>query len=449
MKRMKQLSSLMLLFAALFSCTSLMAQKKLEFTLEEAQQYGIAHSYQSQAAALEIEKSKHKVKEVISTGLPQINGSAKYQDFLELPVQLVPGEFFGGEPGEYIKLKFGTQQQMGAEIQASQMLFNGSYFVGLQASRVFLELSRNDREKTESEIKQMITQAYGNVLVTEKNSKILQQNMDNLKKNLVETKALYTSGFVEEQDKDQLELLLANAKNSHDQAIRQIDISRNQLKFAMGIEIDKTIELTDNLDDITQKDLGESYLTDDFDITSHIDYKVAATQKKARELAWKEKKSAYLPSLNAFYSYQQNSYSDDFDFFSGDANWFPTQVFGVNLKVPIFSSFGKRQQVQQAKIDFEKMEIVEKQVTQQIKVALENAKSAYTYALSSYQTSKQNLKLAERIFKKMQTKYEAGVSTSLELTQANTQLLDTQGNFINAAIQLINAKSNLDKALNK
>ena len=449
MKGKKRLSTIVAMFIALFFCNTLMAQEKLEFTLEEAQQYGIEHSYQSQAAALEIEKSKHKVKEVISTGLPQINGSAKYQNFIELPVQLVPAEFFGGQAGEYAKLKFGTEQQMGVEIQATQLLFSGSYFVGLQASKVYLELSKNDRKKTESEIKQMITQAYGNVLVTEENNKILQLNMVNLKKNLEETKALYFNGFLEEQDQDQLELLLANAKNAYDQAIRQGDISRNQLKFAMGIDIDKEIVLTDNLDGITQSDLGESYLTDDFDIKSHINYKVAATQKRAMELAWKEKRTAYMPSLNAFFSYQQNSYSNDFDFFSNDANWFPTKVFGLNLNVPIFSSLGRSQQVQQAKIEFEKMDIVEKQITQQIKIELENSKSAYTYSLSSYQTSKENLKLAERIYKKMQIKYEEGVSTSLELTQANSQLLDNQGNFINSAIQLINAKSNLDKALNK
>lgn len=430
------------------SNNSLYGQEKFQFTLEEAQQYGIEHSYQSQSASMEVKKSKRKVKETIATGLPQINATGNYQKYLELPVQLVPAESFGGAPGEYVEFTFGTEQQLGVDIRATQLLFDGSYFVGLQASKVYLELSKNDREKTETEVKQMITQAYGNVLVTEENAEILSQNIGNLKKNLDETTALYENGFVEEQDKDQLELLLANAKSAYDQASRQIGISRNQLKFAMGIDIENEVELTESIDEITIESTDEDYLNNEFDVKSHIDYKVIATQKEGSKLLWKQEKSTYLPSLNAFYSYQQNSYSSEFDFLD-DARWFPTQTIGLNLDIPIFSGFGRNQRVQQAKIDFEKSELAEKQITQKLQIDVANARSEYTFTLSQFQTSKQNLKLAERIYHKMQTKYEEGVSTSLELTQASDQLLDTQSSYINAAIQLINAKSNLDKALNK
>jgi len=428
--------------------SSLYGQEKLQFTLEQAQRYGIEHSYLSQSASMEVQKSKRKVKETIAMGLPQVNATGNYQKYLELPVQLVPAESFGGARGEYVEFTFGTEQQMGVDIRATQLLFDGSYFVGLQASRVYLELTKNDKEKTETEVKQMIAQAYGNVLVTEENAEILSLNIVNLKKNLDETKALYESGFAEEQDRDQLELLLANAKSAYDQASRLIEISRNQLKFAMGIDIENEIELLDGIDEVTLESTDEDYLNNDFDIKSHIDYKLVATQKEASKLLWKQQRSTYLPSLNAFYSYQQNSYSSKFDFLD-EARWFPTQTIGLNLSVPIFSGFERNNKVQQAKIDFEIAELVEKQLTQKLQIDIANARSEYTFALSQFQTSKQNIKLAERIYHKMQTKYEEGVSTSLELTQANEQLLNTQSSYINAAIQLINAKSNLDKALNK
>lgn len=421
--------------------------KAQQYSLEEAKQFAIEHSYQAQSADLEVEKSQRKVKETISTGLPQVNATASYQNFLELPRQLVPAEFFGGNEGEFAEVVFGTEQQMGFDLRATQLLFDGSYFVGLQASKVYLELSKNDQRKTETEIMQMVTQAYGNVLVTEENIEILKQNLENLQSQLEETKALYENGFAEEQDRDQLELLLSNAKNSYEQAMRQKDISRNQLKFMMGIDIATEIELTDDLDAITLKNTDEDYLSTDFDVTTHIDYKVINTQERASELLLKQQKSTYLPKLSAFASYQQNSYSNEFNFFD-DSRWFPTEVVGLNFSMPIFSSFGRNQRIQQAKIEMQQVGVAKKQMEQKLLVELETAKSEYTFALSQYQTAKDNLKLAERIFNKTQIKYDEGVSGSMELTQANNQLLDTQGNYIKSSLQLINAKSNLDKALN-
>lgn len=418
-----------------------------QFSLEEAQQYAVEHSYQARSANLEVEKSQRKVKETISTGLPQVNATASYQNFLELPRQLVPAEFFGGREGEFAEVVFGTEQQMGFDLRATQLLFDGSYFVGLQASKVYLELSKNDQRKTETEIKQMVTQAYGNVLVTEENIEILKQNMENLQSQLDETKALYENGFAEEQDRDQLELLLANAKNAYEQALRQKDISRNQLKFMMGIDINSEIELTDQLDEITISNAGESLLNTEFDVKNHIDYKVLSTQEQASKLLFKQEKSTYLPKLSAFASYQQNSYSNEFNFFD-DSRWFPTEVVGLNFSMPIFSSLGRNQRVQQAKIEMEQVGVAKKQMEQQLLIQVENARSEYTFALSQYNTAKENLKLAERIYNKTKIKYEEGVNSSMDLTQANNQLLDTQGNYINAALQLINAKSNLDKALN-
>lgn len=421
--------------------------KAQQYSLEEAQNFAVEHSYQAQTADLEVEKSQRKVKETISTGLPQVNATANYQNYLELPRQLVPAEFFGGNEGEFAEVVFGTEQQMGFDLRATQLLFDGSYFVGLQASKVYLELSKNDQRKTETEIKQMVTQAYGNVLVTEENIEILKQNMKNLQSNLEETKALYESGFAEEQDSDQLELLLANAKNAYEQAIRQKDISRNQLKFMMGINIATKIELTDDLDAITVENSNEDFLSNDFDVTTHIDYKVLNTQERASALLLKQQKSTYLPKLSAFASYQQNSYSNQFNFFD-DSRWFPTEVVGLNFSMPIFSSLGRNQRVQQAKIEMQQLGVAKKQVEQKLLVELEAAKSEYTFALRQYQTAKDNLTLAERIYNKTEIKYNEGVSSSMELTQANNQLLDTQGNYINASLQLINAKSTLDKALN-
>jgi len=431
----------------LFFSSSLDAQESIQnFSLEEAQQYAIENGFSNRTATKEVEKSERIVEETISTGLPQISGSGSYQQFLQTPTQLIPGSSVGRQE-EFVEVFFGTEQNMGLEIRAEQLIFDGSYFVGLQASKVFLELSKNDRQKTIYETRQMVTQAYGAVLVGKENVNILKKNVENREKNYRETKALFENGFLEEQDKDQMQLLLSSAKNAYENSIRQAEISLNQLKLIMGLPLEKEINLTDKLQDLLQLQIQADYEAGELDLKKHIDYRIVNTQEQASQLLLKQQKSFYLPRLTAFYSYQQNSFSNEFNFFS-DARWFPTQLIGLNLNVPLFSGFGRLRRTQQAKIELEQVEIAKEQVSARLEVESQQAKSDYAFAISQYQTAKENKALAESIFQKTTIKYQEGISSSLELTQANNQLIESQGNYINAALQLINAKANYDRAFN-
>lgn len=418
------------------------------FTLQQAQQFAIKNSYMSINAQKEILKSEKKVDETIGTGLPQISATGTFQKYIQTPKSLIPASAFGGPEGEFQEVFFGTEQQLGMGLRADQLIFDGSYFVGLQASKVYLEISKNDVQKSNNEIKQMVTVAYGNVLVAERNSEILEGNITSLEKSAFETNELYKSGFIEEQDKDQIDLTLANVKNSYDNAIRMIDISKNQLKFIMGIDIQSSIELSDDLPTVTTASTTEAYLSKEFDPTSHIDYKVINTQQTATELLLKQQKSTALPRLSAFYSLSSNAYSNEFDFLD-QKRFYNGQLVGLNLNVPIFSGLSRHNRIQQAKIDVEKIEVTKTQVTQQLILDAQNSKSQYTFARSQYNTTESNMQLAERIYNRTKIKYDEGISSSLDLTTANNQLLDAQANFINAAFQLIQAKANLDKALNQ
>lgn len=446
MKKLKV--NLLLLAAFVFSTGIIIAQEGvMSFSLEEAKAYAVENGYQVQLANLDIEKAQQKVKETTSIGLPQINGKVDYLNNLDIPLVGVPGAFAGQPEKGIVGVEFGVEQSMTASLTASQLIFDGSYLVGLQAAKVYVELSKNDQQKSEIEIKNMVTQAYGNVLVAERNSEILKGNKENLDKILFETGELYNNGFAEEQDKDQLELLLSNTVNAYEQSVRLVLVSKNQLKFVLGIPIENSLELKDELETMTSISNSQDFATKEFNVNSHIDYKTVLTQESASQLLVKQQQSAYLPSLNAFYTYQQNSFSQEFNFFGG-SEWNDGQFFGVSLNVPIFKSFGNKNRVQQSKIDLEKIQIVKNQIEEQLKIQAENAKSEYLFAFNQYETMNKNLALAERIYDKVKSKYDEGINSSLDLTQANNQLLETQGNFINASFQLINAKVNLDKALN-
>jgi len=426
---------------------SAQAGEELTFSLKSAQEYALANSFQSRSAKLEVEKSERKVKETIGTGLPQVNASASYQNFLELPVQVIPAESFGGPPGEFVEVVFGVEQQMGFDATASQLIFDGSYFVGLQAAKVYKELAENDLSRSELDVSNLVLQTYVSVLIAESSAEVQKRIYKNLETNFDEAVARFDEGFLSQEDKDQVELLFINARNAYQQADRQVPIARAQLKYVLGVPMQNTIQLTDSLFPILEGLPGEEFLKSDYDITNHIDYKIASTQLEASSLLMKQQKSNYLPKLNAFFTYQENSFSNEFNFFSG-AEWFPTQLLGLNLSLPIFSGFSRHNQVQQAKIEMEQVDLNRQALEQQLKINVDKAKSDYLFALQQFENRKENWELAQRIYRNTEIKYREGLSGSTELTQTNNQRDESYANYVQAAFQLINAKAELNQALN-
>lgn len=428
---------------------SLVAQEQsMNFTLSEAVEYAKVNSYALRDSEFEIQKAKKLVKETLAIGLPQINGSASYNNYLEVPIQQIPGDFLpGGQPGDLIEVQFQPEQNMGFDITANQLIFDGSYIVATKSVRVFLELSEKLKVKTEYEITNAIIQLYAQVLVSEENYEVLKESAENLRSTLDETKALQSEGFLAEQDVDQLELLVLSTENRVRQSERQKSISRNILLYTMGLPLETEIGLTTPLENIIDI-AGEETLVGDFDFTAHIDYQLAENQLRTDELKMKNEQAAYMPSLSAFYSYQQNSQSNEFNFFN-DGVWFPTQLLGVRLNVPIFTSFGTKNAVAQAQISVEQSTMNLERAGRDIQVQVEQARDIYYQALDNYQTSDKNLELSRRINDKELVKYREGVTTSLDLAQAQRQFLDTQSEFILSTYNLIDAKSNLLKALNR
>ncbi|MFT6947825.1 MAG: outer membrane protein [Vicingaceae bacterium] len=437
-----------LFFVFGYSTTTSAQAESFEMTLQQAQGYAIQNSYMSITADKDVQIADRQVLETIGTGLPQVNASANFQKYLQTPLSLIPADVFGGTEGEFSEVFLGTDMQAGANLRIEQLIFSGSYIVGLQASKTFLQISKNDKKKTAIEVKNMVTVAYGNAVVALRNVEILKENVESLEQSAFEIGELYKNGFAEEQDKDQIDLTLANVKNAQEQAVRTVVVVNNQLKFVMGMDINSTLTLTDDLGVVTSLSSSQDYLTKEFDVNSHIDYQIINTQEKATSLLLKQQKSTVLPSLSAFYNLSSNAFANEFDFLD-NKRFYNGQLVGLNLNIPLFSGFGRMTRIQQAQLNLEKIEVAKRQVEQQLTINAQNSKSQYTFALSQYKTTEGNLNLAQRIYNKTKIKYEEGISTSLELTQANNQLLQSQTGYISAAVQLIQAKSNLDKALNQ
>lgn len=418
------------------------------FSLEEAIAYALEYNYSVINAGREILDAQKQKWEVIATGLPQIDGDLSYQNQLKQPVTLIPGEFVGGEPGSFLPVVFGQQNQVNATATLRQQIFDGSYIVGVQATEAFLRYSQNNKEKTDQEIRKAVIEAYGNVLLARETVAILENNKATLEKNLFETEKLFENGLGDEESVEQLQITLSSIISALKNSIRFEDITLQMLNLIMGLPIENQTGLKENLDDLVLKQIDFNLLESEFYMENNVDYKLVTNLNEQRYYELKLAKSKALPSLNAFVNYGASAYSNTFTFFGSDQQWFGSSVLGFDLKIPIFSSLNRSATTQRAKIAYDQAKTQLTETEEQIRLQLERAKSDYIFSIEDYETTKSNLNLAERIEKKNQTKYFEGLATSFELRQAQIQLYTAQQDYLESMVEVINRKTELETVLN-
>ncbi|PKQ63587.1 hypothetical protein BZG02_09475 [Labilibaculum filiforme] len=418
-----------------------------QFTLAEAQQYALENSYSVKGAAYDLQVARKKVWETIADGLPQIDVAADYSNNLDLSVSLLPSEFFGGTPGTYTPIKFGQRYTSSASISVNQKIFDGSYIVGTMAAKVFVQLSNDQKEKTEIEIINTISQSYFTVLVAEENYKTILENVEINEKLLNETSAYHQNGFREELDVDQIRLLLNTSKNKLADAKRAIQTSRIILNFGLGLAINEKLELTNSLEELVDPIRTESPVINNFNLSNHIDFRVLQTQMKAQELIIKKEQAAYLPTISAFYNYGKNTSSDYTNVFKSEVPWFKSSVLGFQLKMPIFSAGQKRSRIKQEKINFMKLENQQEMTQQNLQMDVSLSFTNLLNAQEKYENDREGLKIAKRIFDRTRIKFNEGISTSTELSENEKQYLDTHSAYINSTLTLLNSKIAFEKAL--
>lgn len=417
-------------------------------SLQEAITYGRENNRQILNADREIQRAYKERWSLIAIGLPQINANASYQNFIELPTSLIPAQFFGGKEGEFAEVQFGTPQNMVAGATLSQLIFDGSYIIGLEASKVYLSISENILEKTVLEIRKNIVSTYSSILLIQENIKFLEKNRDNLVANLAEIQALFRNGFGEEESVEQLRLTLSGIETQLRYAQNTEKITLNMLKLLMGFPTEAPLQLSDSLDSLTTQGLFEEKIEAKPNIESNIDIKIATNNLKSESLLFKYEKSKSLPQLTAFLNGNYTGNSETFSFIESNQKWFGAALFGINLNVPIFSSLKRSADTQKAKIAVDQARTSLEETQERINIEVQAAQNDYSLAVETYFTNKENLALASRIEQKNQSKYFEGLASSLELRQAQLQLFSAQNSYLSSIQNVIQKKLNLETLLN-
>ncbi|MBB6679977.1 TolC family protein [Aequorivita sp. 609] len=423
-------------------------QKEYSFSLEEAILFALDSNYTSINARRDIAKAIKQKWETTAQGLPQISGSATYQNNLKQPVTLLPGELAGGEPGTYLPVTFGTKQNANAVATLNQLIFDGSYLVGLKAAKTFLKYSENYNEKVRLEVRKGVINAYGSVLLSEELVAIFEKNKTNLENNLFETRKIFENGLAEEESVEQLEITLLDIETQLSNAKRSRKIAKQMFNLSLGIDVDTPIMLTDDLDKLADANISLALLDDSINFEENVDFKIANNLVQQRFFENRLEKSKALPTLSAFINYGTSANSEDFTFFNGDQKWYQSSVLGVSLNIPIFSSGMRSAATQRTRIALDQAKTDLENTKQEIKLDLTTAQSNYQFAIENYENSKKNLRLAERIENKNQVKFTEGLSTSFDLRQAQTQLYTAQQQYFQSMLNVINEKANLETVLN-
>lgn len=435
-----------ILAAVLFISTGAFSQG-LSLNLKQAQDFAVKNSYNVKNAQFDLSIAEKKVKENLSYGFPQVNASVDYTYYLALPTSLIPAEFAGGEPGEFIELQFGLKNNLTGGITLNQLIFDGRYFIGLDYAKVYEQLSMQSLEKSEIDVKEAVTQTYYNILVGQEAIKVLDSTLVILEKTRYETGELFKEGFVEQTDYDQLTLTVTDIRNSVNSLERQNEIGYKLLNYQLGIDLDSLVILTETLESLIDQASVSALLDQKFNLEQHVDYRLITSQEQMKALGLKNEKAAYYPSLNGFIFVQENAQRNQFDFTDPDEPWFMTSATGVSMKVPIFSSGYRRSRVSQAKIDLEKTSNIKNQVSEGLMLSITQSRSEFRTALENYLREKENVDLSLEIYKKTMTKYNEGMASSAELTQQHNQFFDSERKYFQTVLTLLSAKNKLDKNL--
>ncbi len=437
------------------------------FSLQQAIDYAMQHNFDLRNAKTDLKIARKKVVETRAIGLPHINASAGYDYFVDIPTQLIPDfispamiqvnrQVFGLQPivpvpeePRMLEMRFGQPHNMSAGITASQLLFNGSYLVGLQAAKSYVNLSQALLEKKEVEVRHDVAKAYYPVLILQKNIVLLDSTLISLQKMLSETTALYEQGFVEDTDVDQINILINDIDITKQKMEMTAEIAAKSLKFLMGLPLDAPLNLTEKLDDLVETLGGSGLQKERMNIASNKDFRLLQAQKALAELDLKNKKAALLPVFSAYYNYQEKAMRDEFDFLDSNGNWFPSQVAGVKLNIPIFQSWQSRAAIQQKKLALEKVKVQETQLQEALQLKYQNSQATLAYQYKALLNKQMKMKQARRVYQKTKTKYKEGVESSFQLTQTFNQYLQSEMEYLNAILALLNAKEDIEMQLGK
>ncbi len=432
----------------LLTAVSVSAQES--FSLEEAIQYALQNNENLKIAMVNTSDAEAQVGETRADGLPQINANFGYTNNTQIPVNIVPANVFdpNAPEGATAAIRFGVQHQGQFGVNASQMIWDGSFFIGLKAAKTLREKVVVDELMVREDVIEQVTKAYYLVLVNQVRTNLIEANIATLDSTLRETRALYENGFAEKIDVSRIQVQLNNLKAERSGVDQAIVASKNLLKFAMGMPVETPITLSEELDNFDFEYSASE--VDAFSVGDRLELQQVEFLKRLAELDIKNTYSQYIPKVSFTAAWGRNTGNDQFgNLWNENRQWFTNSNIGLNISIPVFDGLRKKYTVERKKYQLETLNYQQSLLSNSLRQQLINSKMALDVNLERLAVQEDNLELAQEVVEVTRAKYTAGVGSNLELIDAEQSYKVAEVNYLTALYDAIVAKIDLDKALGK
>jgi outer membrane protein len=427
---------------------------KAGMSLKEAINYALQNNPELKKSKFDVSISRETVKQTVAIGLPQVTASGGYQHYNRIPGNWIKN--FAPTPGapEYIFLQFQQQVNSSGTIGVNQLIFDGSYLVGLKATKQFVDMSKFLEAKTEYDVQVNVSKAYLMVASTRMNIGLLENNIAVLEKSTADVKALFEEGFSEELDYQRLQLSLNNLKVQKQKLENTVDMLLNVLKLQMGMDLTENLELSDDIESIDAYiRMSDIANTSSWTPSLRPEFQVLNQAITLGKLDKKRYQMGYLPKLVGFYQHQQMTMRPEFNFFESNLtpnnNWVPSDLFGLQIQWTLFDGLSAQSKIREVQYKIDKAEVDLKSFENAASMEWKNAQNTYKLQLQQAALQKENMDLAQDIYDKTQIKFQEGVGSTLEMAQAESELKNSQINYLNAVYDLVLAKIEYHKAIGK
>lgn len=436
---------ILIIMLLLFGINAVNAQDTLRLSMNDARKMALDRNTNIRNSEIDVKAAEKKIWETTAIGLPHVDGKAAYSFIPKVPT--LPASVFGGaagggadDPNAVIAL--GVKNSVTFDFTVSQLIFNGAYLVGLQASKAYHNLSKENFEKTVLDINEAVVNNYLMIQVAEASRKVLSQNLQNVEKTLYEITEMNKQGFVEKTDVDQLELTGNTIRNALNQVDSNLDAAYRLLKIQLGIDEKVAVVLSDVIspNDVLVSN-ANTLINQPFNLEKNVDYKILNTSEQLARLDYKRERTNSLPVIAGFYNHQEKWNRPIFDFS-------PKDVFGINLSLPIFSSGQRSAAVFQKRLTLEKATNTKLFVANSTLLQATQFKNDLRLKLEKYQVQKKSLELSDEIYNRTLEKYRQGISSSMDLLTSQNQYLTNLTNYYQSIYDLEGSKTKLEKLYN-
>jgi len=439
-----------LLIIGTMSIVQTMAQTEIpnihQFKLDDCVVYAQKNNVQVKNALLAIDAQVQTNREIGAAAYPTVMTSTSVMDYTKIPTSLLPAQIFGGAPGTFIPVQFGTKFNANYGANFSQLLFDGQVFIALQARNTSLEMQRKNAALTEENIKANIYKIYYQLSASRTQLNILDANIERLSKLAHDAEVMYKNGFAEKLDVDKVNVQLNNLQTEKLKANNAVAIGYMGLKMLMGMPVKDSLVLTEA---INEKDLtGDVLVENEFQYALRKDFQYLTTLKKLSEYNVKRYQLSNLPTVSVSGAYTKNAQRSKFDFFEG-GNWFTTSFVNLNVSLPIFNGGATMARIRRTKIELEQVSNQMEAMKNNIDNEITQAKLNYISSVATVQFQKKNMQLAETVYAQTRKKFETGTGSNTEISASQADLVAAQNNYMNALYSALIAKVDFLKATGK